>query len=158
MKFSVIVLVMVLSGLLAQTASAEVYRWTDKDGHTYYSDNPPPEAGADIRKLHDNHISVDKLSYELQQVVKKFPLTLYVDTSGNDACTQARTWLQQRKIPYSEKVIKNQAELDAFKSLTGNPNSIVPSLAVGSKIVEGFESNAWGTALEAAGYPKQSTH
>ena len=37
-------MVIVLTGLLALTAAAEVYKWTDEDGNIIYSDEPHPGA------------------------------------------------------------------------------------------------------------------
>lgn len=36
-----------LTVLIAATASAQVYRWVDKDGKVHYSDQKPPGASAD---------------------------------------------------------------------------------------------------------------
>jgi len=41
---------LVTAALVAGTASAQVYRWTDKDGTVHYSEEPPPE-GQPARKL-----------------------------------------------------------------------------------------------------------
>ena len=41
---------LIAASLLAGTASAQVYRWTDKDGTVHYSEEPPPE-GQPGRKL-----------------------------------------------------------------------------------------------------------
>jgi len=153
MKISLIVLS--LMALLASlSVSAEVYRWTDKDGKVHYSDAPPPEADAKPRHLHDNSIDVDKLPYESRKAAEKFPITLYVDDSCKEPCGNARQWLQKRKLPFSEKLLKTKDDGEALKQLTGKTQVFVPTLSVGSKLIEGFEPGEWGSAMDLAGYPK----
>jgi hypothetical protein len=143
-----------LIALSVSVAHAEVYRWTDADGVTHYSDVPPASADAKVRRLYDNSISTEGMPYALKMATQNFPLVLYVDTVCQAPCSQARSWLQQRKAPFSEKVMKTSDDLNALKALTGQTTSKVPVLTVGSKLIEGFEENAWGAALDAAGYPK----
>ncbi|MBS1209870.1 MAG: hypothetical protein H6R19_2268 [Proteobacteria bacterium] len=153
MRVSLIVLS--LMALLASlNVSAEVYRWTDKDGKVHYSDAPPPEVDAQPRRLHDNNIGVDKLPYETRKAAEKFPITLYLDENCKDPCSSARQWLQQRKLPFGEKVLKTKDDGEAFKQLTGKPQVFVPTLSIGSKFIEGFEPGEWSNAMTAAGYPK----
>jgi len=153
MKISLIVLS--LMALLASlSVSAEVYRWTDKEGKVHYSDAPPPEVDAQPRRLHDNNIDVDKLPYESRKAAEKFPITLYVDESCKDICGNARQWLQKRKLPFSEKLLKTKDDGEALKQLSGKQQILVPTLSVGSKFIEGFEPGEWGNAMDAAGYPK----
>lgn len=140
--------------LFWQAAGAEVYRWTDKDGHVHYSDNPPVDAGAKPRKLYDSHIDVDKLPYETRQAATKFPVTLYVQEGCKEPCTDGRAWLAQRKIPFSEKSLKTAEDIQALKALTGKDTPPLPVLTVGSTVVEKFDPAAWASALDYAGYPK----
>ena len=39
--------------LVAATASAQMYRWVDKDGKVYYTDTPPPAAAKSVQKRAD---------------------------------------------------------------------------------------------------------
>ena len=146
---------LILTALLASLgAQAEVFRWTDKSGKVHYSDAPPPEADAQTRRLYDSRIEQDKLPYETSRAAEKFPLTLYVSEDCKEHCGSARAWLQKRKAPFSEKLVKTNEEGDALKQLTGNKQVFLPTLTVGSKVIEGFEAGAWGSALDLAGYPK----
>lgn len=140
--------------LLSLAAQAQVYSWTDKDGRKHYADIPPPKVDVQSRNLVDNRIEQDKLGYEAKQAASRFPLTLYVSEDCKDPCTQARQWLQKRKAPFGERMLKTEAEVAAFKTLTGKKEVYLPSLMVGDKHMEGFEAGSWGTALDSAGYPK----
>lgn len=140
--------------LASLSAGAEVYRWTDKNGKANYSDLPPPEADAQARRLYDSKIEQDKLPFETKQAAERFPITLYVDERCKEHCATARQWLQKRKAPFSEKILKTAEDGDALKQLSGKKEIFLPSVTVGRKFIEGFEPGAWGTALDTAGYPK----
>jgi hypothetical protein len=140
--------------LCAISAQAEVYRWTDKDGKVHYSDNPPPDANVQQRKLNDNKVEATKQSFETTRAAQAAPVTLYVSTDCKEVCDQARKLLSTRKVPFTETVIKTQADLDALAKLTGTKTPRAPTLLVGSKPMEGFEAGGWNSALDVAGYPK----
>lgn len=141
--------------LAAQSVTAEIYRWKDKDGRVHYSDNPPADAGAQPARLHNNSIDVEKLSFEMRKAVKAFPLTLYTAESCGAPCSQAVTWLKQQGVPYSTQNVKTQDEITALQKITGKTSTTLPTLTVGTQVLEAFEAGAWGSALENAGYPKQ---
>jgi hypothetical protein len=136
------------------SAQAEIYRWTDSDGKVHYSDNPPPDAKVEQRKLNDNRVESTKQSFETTRAAQVAPVTLYVSTDCKDVCDQARKLLNTRKVPFSENVIKTKEDLDAFTKLTGIKAPRAPTLLVGSKPIEGFEAGAWNSALDVVGYPK----
>lgn len=134
--------------------AAEVYRWTDKDGKVHYSDAPPLDTKVETRKLNDNNAASDNLPYAVRHAAEIAPVTLYTSADCKDVCNDARKLLGQRKIPFSEKSVGTQTELDALKAIVGGKEPRVPVLVVGRKPVEGFEAGAWNSALDVAGYPK----
>lgn len=140
--------------LISLGAQAQVYRWTDKSGKVHYSDIPPPDAKAETRRLTDSTVDVDKLPFEAREAARKFPLTLYTTPECGAPCSDARSFLQQRKAPFSEKSVKSAEELEAMKRATSQGEPKAPTLMVGSKTISGFEAGEWGGALNAAGYPK----
>lgn len=141
--------------LAAQSANAEIFRWTDKDGRVHYSDNPPPDAGAQPTRLYKNSIDVEKMSYDMRKATAAFPVTLYTSESCGAPCTQGKNWLKQRGVPFSEKNVKTQDDINAVQKLTGKTTTTLPTLTIGSQTIEAFEAGAWGAALDNAGYPKQ---
>lgn len=148
---------LIVLGLLAlgvATAQAEVFRWTDKDGKVHYSDQPPPDAKVDQRKLIDNKVDTDKYGFESQRAAQIAPVKLYVAEDCKELCDQARKLLNTRKVPFSESVVKTKEELEALARLTGKKEPRAPTLTVGSKIIEGFEAGAWNSTLDVVGYPK----
>lgn len=140
--------------MLSLGAQAQVYRWTDASGKVHYSDVPPPDARAETRRLTDSKVDVDKLPFEVREAARKFPLTLYTTPECGEPCSSARSLLQQRKAPFSEKSVKSAEELEAMKRATSQAEPKAPTLMVGSKTISGFQAGEWGGALDAAGYPK----
>ncbi|MFA9440882.1 glutaredoxin family protein [Uliginosibacterium sp. sgz301328] len=143
-----------LALVAASVASAEVYRWVDKNGKVNYSDNPPPDANIEQRKLNDNKMGADKLSFETRRAMETFPVTLYTNPDCKEFCDKARALLAARKVPYSENSVVTQDQIDALLKLTGNKEPRVPVLTVGRKTIDGLEPNSWNAALDSAGYPK----
>lgn len=136
------------------SAQAEVFRWTDKDGKTHYSDNPPPDARVEQRKMKDNSVDVSGQSYETTRAAKLAPITLYVYADCKEPCDLARKLLNTRKAPFKETAITTQEDKDALGKLLGKKEPLAPTLLVGSKPIEGFEAGAWNGALDVVGYPK----
>ncbi|HEX5128057.1 MAG TPA: glutaredoxin family protein, partial [Rhodocyclaceae bacterium] len=115
----------------------------------------PPEAKIDQRKLIDNKVDTDKGSYEGNRAAQNAPVTLYTSKDCKEFCDNARALLSKRKIPFAEKSVVNKDDIDALMKLTGTKEAQVPVLVVGSKPIAGFETGAWNSALDTAGYPKQ---
>lgn len=142
--------------LLSAPAQAEMYRWVDKDGKVHYTDQPPPK---DAKKVEEKKFGGNlvqgggNLPYATQQAVKNFPVTLYTGDCG-EGCTNAKSFLSKRGIPYSERLPgKNTADFELFKKVT--KENVIPFLQVGSSTqLKGFDEAAWSAALDQAGYPK----
>jgi glutaredoxin len=148
--------VLVLAALLcAASASAQqVYKWTDAKGVTHFSDTPPP-AAAEKAVVKDYAATSDgpALPYALARATRNNPVTLYT-VSACGPCDQARSFLQQRGIPYAEKTVSNADDQQKLKEVGDDLQ--VPLLVVGPRKLSGFEAGAWGQALDAASYPSQS--
>ncbi|VTU25455.1 glutaredoxin family protein [Variovorax sp. PBL-E5] len=154
MKFSTYLsalsLLLVAAGALAQP----VYRHVDGNGKVSFSDQPP---SADARPAAPRPgISPNanaELPYELRQIVQRYPVTLYTgDECG--ACSAGRSLLITRGVPFDERTIKSNADIDALQRLSGQ-NSL-PLLAIGSQQLRGFSDAEWSQYLDAAGYPKST--
>ena len=139
--------------LAAPVAAQQVYRWVDSNGKVIYSDIPPPGGPAVKPKLTDSRIESDTMSYEMKRLVASAPVTLFTTENCVELCQNARDWLKKNKIPFTETVGATAEQIaDMAKKLGGEAR--VPSLIVGSKRSVGFDSSAWASMLEAAGYPK----
>ncbi len=135
------------------------YRWIDKaTGQTVYSDQePPPGSKQVVKKTGNASGDEQQLPYATRQAVEKFPVTLYTAANCLDICKQSRDLLNQRGIPYSEKILKSDEDIAELTRKLGSEASI-PSLFVGQQNFKGFESGAWNNLLDLAGYPKSAPY
>lgn len=144
-------------GLCAAVAHAQ-YKYVGPDGRVIYSDTPPPAnvKGAQKKDLAVGAPSVSggsNLPFPLQQASRSFPVTLY--TAANCAgCDAGKAYLNKRGIPFSEKTVKSNEDIEILKQISGATS--VPVIIIGSTKQSGFDANAWGDSLDAAGYPKTS--
>jgi len=136
------------------------YRWTDQvSGQTVFSDQPPPPGTPGVVKLgkeaSDNQPQVP---YATRQAAEKYPVTLYTAASCTDPCVQARDLLNQRGVPFTEKMLNTEEDQAEFAKQMGSKEVMVPSLIVGQQRFRGLESGAWNNLLDLAGYPKSAPY
>ena len=149
---------MLLAAMAALAASPAVhaqYKVVEPDGRITYTDRPPPAAKAQPLRLNgsDGATPTDALPFELRQPASRFPVTLY--TAANcSACDQARGYLRQRGIPFTEKTISTPADTKAWEQLA--LGSEVPILRIGQQVHRGFPQGAVASDLDLAGYPASS--
>ena len=62
--------------------------------------------------------------------------------------------LAGRGIPFAEKTVTTNEDIDALKRLAGVPS--LPFLTIGGQQLKGFSEVEWSQFLDAAGYPKTS--
>lgn len=151
------VFIIFYAACLASTlAVAQLYRWVDPQGKIHYSDLPPPATAKDTQRIKVPAKAPEegKMSYELEQAKKNFPVTLFVTDCG-DACTKARELLTQRAVPHATKNPYQPEDAEALKKLTGGALE-VPVLLIGKTILRGFEKTQWHRELDAAGYLRGS--
>lgn len=151
MRLFVVILLAGWTGL----ASAQLYKWTDSEGRVHYSDLPqlPSTPGVQQAKLPPNIIESDTMPFELQEVARKHPITLYTFGKCGQPCANAQALLDKRGIPYTVRNGEtNQAEL---KKLTGDTK--MPIMLVGNKLLKsGYVEVTWDRVLDEAGYPKSN--
>jgi glutaredoxin len=144
----------VLATLAASVpARAELYRWTDAAGRTHVTDTPPPANAKNVKKEAAPTASSGTPSepFALQQARKDFPVKLY-STPSCDACSRARSLLNARGIPFTEKSVIDLETIDELKKAADTDR--VPALLVGSDVVKGYDEGSYNIALDSAGYPK----
>src|SRR5690606_2941537 len=62
--------------------------------------------------------------------------------------------LTQRGIPFAERTVSSNDDIDALKRLSGEAS--LPLATIGAQQLKGFSDTEWTRYLDAAGYPKQS--
>jgi glutaredoxin len=138
----------------AALAHAQLYKSVGPDGRVTYSDTPPAAAKqVETRPLPSGAASAAPLPYELAQVAKAQPVTLFTGDKCAP-CDAARSLLAARGVPYTEKTVGSNDDIAALRSAGGDAQ--LPFLTIGRSKEKGFEEGAWNTALSAAGYPKSS--
>lgn len=134
-----------------------LYRWVDAAGKVHYSDTPPPgTVQVEARKLSNSVTTNEYLPYETRLAQQNFPVTLYVADGCGEPCDLARNLLVKRGIPFSEKLLRTQEEVENFKKLSGADNA--PALSVGKNFLSGFLAGRWHDELSIAGYPKTAPY
>jgi glutaredoxin len=137
-------------------ASAQAYRWVDPQGRTIISDTPPPGRARDVSKAGFGNENADGLPYEVRRAVENFPVTLYTSADCASECKQARDFLNARGVPFTEKMLQKQEDVDELKKLIGD--AFIPALKVGKQSFRGFEPAAYNNLLDLAGYPKSAAY
>lgn len=129
----------------ALPAAAELYRWTDAQGHVHYSDSPPP---ANIKQMK----RINTPSADSDGAAKSGPpVTLYSGNCGA-TCDQAADYLRQRGVPFNLKNADRDPKLaKELKQRTGALE--VPVLFIGESMQRGYSPSVWDKMLEVAGYP-----
>ncbi len=156
---SFLALLAFLAAALAAAPAAAQYKVVNPDGGVTYTDRPPV-AAANVRITQMGRAGAAPVSIveptlppELQQAVRRYPVTLYT-TSECATCERAREFLQRRGIPYRERLAQSADDVQALERLVGGRS--VPALTVGAQPLVGYDANQWTEYLDAAGYPRES--
>jgi glutaredoxin len=148
---------LVASLALAALPAAAQYKLVAPDGSVTYTDRPPADASAKVSSLGRPNVveaaPQDALPPDLRQAAARFPVTLY-STADCPPCESARQLLQQRGIPFTEKLIVSEDDAIAMERLLGQ--RAVPSLTIGAQALRGLSPTEWGAYLDLAGYPRES--
>jgi glutaredoxin len=140
---------------LAAGAGAQAYKWTDASGRPVFGDNPPRDARnlQQVGGTGSTDGPKDALSYEYRRLLERYPVTLYT-TDSCGPCDSGRALLTGRGIPFDERRIASNADREAFTKMAIGEQ--VPVLQVGAQQARGFETSAWSSLLDAAGFPKEN--
>jgi glutaredoxin len=149
-------LIILCLALASTCASAEAYRWVDPQGRVVISDTPPPGRARDVSRAGSASETSDGLPYEVRRAAENFPVTLYTSADCASECKQARDFLNARGVPFTEKMLQKQEDIDELKKLVGD--AFVPALKVGKQSFRGFEPVAYNNLLDLAGYPKSAAY
>lgn len=141
----------------AQVVAQTVYRIVGPDGKVTYSDKPPANDAAgkvDARGASASGTGTPAaLPFAVRQAMGKYPVTLY-SAADCGPCASGRALLTRRGIPFAEKTIASNDDIEALRRLTGEGS--VPILAVGGQLLRGYLETEWALTLTAAGYPETS--
>ncbi len=137
------------------SAAHAQYKYVAADGSITYSDRPPPPDAKQVAKTGapgSATTAAEELPFAIRAAQQRHPVVLYSATDCGP-CTSVKLHLQKRGIPFTEKLIRNDADLAAMKPL-GFSDSNFPAISVGIQKQTGFEPTALDGLLDLAGYPK----
>jgi len=127
------------------------------DGKVTYTDREPSQPEGKVTALGAKapiQAAEPDLPFELRQAAAKYPVTLYTMTGVCEPCVQARQYLKQRGVPFSERHATSNEDIEALEKISGGRET--PTLTVGSQVLRGFAADSWAQYLDAAGYPRAS--
>jgi glutaredoxin len=135
-------LALTLLAVLAAPAMAGVYKWTDAQGHTQYSDTPSASNAVKLRlQTYSGPAQVS------QAVGADAGVTLYT-TSWCAVCKRAKAFLREKSIPFSEwDVEKTDYGAAKFRQLGGTG---VPLITVGAHKMMGFDPGSFMEMWQAS--------
>ena len=146
----------VLCGFLMNNAFAgEAWRWK-VNGLWVYSDSYPSDVKNPERVGSTTPNTVSSAATESDilnsKASKDFPVVLYgLSCAG---CVEAKKILDGRKIKYESK---DPSVVDVYKEFKLlSPQSMAPVIKIGSKVLIGFENEGLNSALDDAGYSKNT--
>ena len=135
----------------------QIYRYVGPDGRMTFSDKPPldPNARATAASLvpQSGGTGSGAFPFELRQAATRYPVMLYTGP-GCAPCSAGRAMLSSRGIPFAEKTVSTNEDIDALKRIAGV--ATLPVLSVGTQQLKGYSEVEWTQFLDAAGYPKTS--
>ncbi|ADE13154.1 glutaredoxin [Sideroxydans lithotrophicus ES-1] len=146
---------LLLSLLMFTNAHAgELYRSIDSSGKVHYGDSPLQDSeDVEELKVGKEPTPDEPLPYETQRAKQNFPVTLYTFPGCGSGCDQARDLLSKRGVPFTEKSLVQQEDIEAFRKASGD--SQIPAVSIGNTWVKGFLAEQWNNELDIAGYPKK---
>ncbi len=140
--------------VLANAQASELYRSIDKEGKVHYSDSPLQDT-EDVQALKPvkEPVPDESLPYATKVARDNFPVTLYTFPACGSSCDMARALLNKRGVPFTEKSLTKQEDIEAYRKASGD--SRYPGASVGSTWLKGFQAEQWNNELDYAGYPKK---
>jgi len=148
-----VLVLLACTGAQAQT----VYRIVGPDGKVTFSDRAPDNASKATATTTNPATgavgSTSGLPLELSRIAQRFPVTLY---TGSDCapCLSARSLLVNRGVPFTERTVSTNEDLEALRKLSGDTS--LPYGTIGGQRMVGFQDTEWTQYLDVAGYPKTS--
>ena len=150
----IIIVFTAATGLLLGTVAQAVtiVQCRDAEGNVTYQESCPP--GSEVVGTSKIYTGPKDKGPDLEQLKEDKPVVFYsVETC--DACDLVRNYLNTRGIPFSEKAIGDDAELqEELIAKTGELS--VPVVTIGEEVVEGYNKPTLKDKLDAAGYPDQT--
>ncbi|HEX6592352.1 MAG TPA: glutaredoxin family protein [Moraxellaceae bacterium] len=127
---------LLLALALAMPAAAEIYKWTDAEGRTHFSDSNAGNRQAETVQVRVNSYKSVSYSKLLRPLPASTAGVVLYGTRWCGYCKQAKAYMQQKGIAYTEYDIEQDASAkQAFAALGGGG---VPVILIGNLRMNGF--------------------
>lgn len=151
-------IILILASFAATPVLAgKLYKWVDERGNVSYQDRPPPagQGRVEEKNVRDGGAAVSA-DPGAAEAAAKAPVTLYMIPKCSP-CDAARAYLVKRKVPFTEVNVseKNPQGQEAMRKKVGELS--VPTITVGSKVMQGYVESLVSGELDQAGYPAVET-
>ena len=147
----------ILALLPALAPAQAIYRIVGPDGRVSFSDKPPAASEKATALSPSGRSSgganAGELPFELREAMNRYPVTLYTGENC-EPCNSARQLLVRRGVPYAERTVTSNDDIEALKRL--GMEAMIPALTIGTQRLKGYSDGEWSNYLDAAGYPKTS--
>lgn len=143
----------------AAWAQQQIYRIVAPDGRVTFSDRAPADVAARAASAPAGPAGgpagsdLGTLPFELRQAATAYPVTLYTGPEC-PPCESARAMLTTRGIPFTEKTVTTNEDIEALRRLAGSPT--LPVGSIGGQQLRGYSEQEWAQYLDAASYPQTS--
>lgn len=149
------IVVLTLFALGVQPAvAAKLYKWVDEYGNVTYRDTPPVDDSVQYQEKDiSGGTATGGASAAAEEAADNFPVVMY-STPSCSPCNAARAYLESRGVPFQDKNVEGNGELQQeLKKKAGEIS--VPTILVGPKVMKGYVQSLLEGELDAAGYPKE---
>jgi len=150
---------MAAAGWPPDASAQQIYRIVTPDGRVTFSDRAPLDSAAKAAPAvalppgGAQGSEPGTLPFELRQATTAYPVTLYTGPEC-PPCQSARAMLTTRGIPFAEKTVTTNEDIEALRRLAGSPT--LPVATIGAQQLRGYSEQEWAQYLDAAGYPQTS--
>ena len=114
-------------------SAQQIYRIVTPDGRVTFSDRPPADAAAKAAPAPvvppggSAGSDLGTLPFELRQAATTYPVALYTGPEC-PPCQSARAMLTTRGIPFTERTVTTNEDIEALRRLAGSPTLPVATI------------------------------
>ncbi len=134
-------LILIISTLLCTiSVSAEILKWTDKDGKVHFGDRPPADAVTSVVKVKINTYESPNVE-AMQDVLNPKDKVVMYSAEWCGVCKKAKKYFKANNIPYKDYDIEKSSKgKKDYKKLGAKG---VPVILVGKKRLNGFSAGSF---------------
>ena len=137
--------------LLACSASAEIYQWTDENGRVHFGDNPNKNVAAKTVKVEINtytNVTYENVRDDDKNIVPHTKKVIMYSTRWCDYCKSARSYFTANGISFIDYDIEKDKNARRVYDSIGAKG--VPIIVVGKRRMNGFTVQGFKNLLSSS--------